>query len=193
MAYAPKEQLSGFATHLDKNVSVQLSRPPSETNLSLVLDVNFLDLQGQERLTIGRAENNLVRINDPAVSRYHAIIERLGSRFRINEAWLHSGDQIKIGPQRFVFSGSGVSIAEDAGYTIDAIHINKWGRKDLNLLKDISLDIDENEFVGLVVMSGAEKTTLIGTINGFRLASDGAARAKAQDQPCTTRPPAVTL
>ncbi|MDP2975050.1 MAG: FHA domain-containing protein [Anaerolineales bacterium] len=58
----------------------------------------------------------------PAVSRYHAVIERMGKRFRIldlqstngvyvngvlieKESWLKAGDHVKIGPYGFIFSG----------------------------------------------------------------------------------------
>ncbi len=46
--------------------------------------------------------------------------------------------------------------------------------KDLNLLKEISLNVGQNEFVALVGMSGAGKSTLMDAINGFRPSTHGA-------------------
>ncbi len=65
-------------------------------------------------ITIGRAPDCRIRLEDPAVSRHHCVIEDAGGRFRlrnlsstnpatingkaVTEALLHSGDQIGIGP-----------------------------------------------------------------------------------------------
>lgn len=72
--------------------------------------VKPLNLMGLDKVTIGRAADNHVVINHPLVSRYHAVIERMGTRFRIvdthsangiyvngqvveKEAWLKEGDR----------------------------------------------------------------------------------------------------
>ncbi|MBU2609916.1 MAG: FHA domain-containing protein [Chloroflexi bacterium] len=160
------------------------------TRLSMLADIRFLDLSGQERVTIGRSEKNTVQFDHPAVSRYHAVLERMGKRFRVldlqsangvyvngalikGESWLKAGDRVKIGPYAFIFSGAGIQMEAETGYSIDAIHINKWVSKSLNLLKDINLSIGGNEFVALVGMSGSGKTTFLDTLNGFRPATEG--------------------
>lgn len=149
-----------------------------------------LSLMGLEKITIGRARDNHMVIDHPVVSRYHAIIERMGTRYRLIDLkshngtylngkriegvnWLNEGDRIKIGPEQFVFSGAQLSRSTPEGYAIDVVNMNKWVSKELNLLKNISLSIGQNEFVGLVGMSGAGKTTLQDAINGYRPATDG--------------------
>jgi len=149
-----------------------------------------LSLRGLEKITIGRAKDNHMVIDHPVVSRYHAVIERMGTRYRLIDMkshngthlngkriegmqWLNEGDRIKIGPEQFVFTGAELSRSTPEGYTIEVIEMNKWVTKDLNLLKNISLYIGQNEFVGLVGMSGAGKTTLQDAINGYRPATDG--------------------
>ena len=51
-----------------------------------------LNLLGLERITIGRAPDNIMVLNHPNVSRYHAVIERMGTRSRIID--LHSANGI---------------------------------------------------------------------------------------------------
>ncbi|MEJ5202383.1 MAG: FHA domain-containing protein, partial [Anaerolineales bacterium] len=150
-----------------------------------------LNLLGQDRVSIGRAPDNQIVLDHPMVSRYHAVIERLGTRSRIinthsangvfvngqqveHMTWLTPGDAIKIGPYQFQFSGNELQrSATLEGYEIDVIGVNKWVSKTVNLLKDISLHIGQNEFVALVGMSGAGKSTLMDAINGFRPGTSG--------------------
>jgi ABC-type multidrug transport system ATPase subunit/predicted component of type VI protein secretion system len=190
-----KARLSGFATQvvsapvLDMYQSLSQVQP-AMTQASMIAEVEFLDLSGQDRITIGRAADNDVQFDHPAVSRFHAMIERMGKRYRITDmqsangvylngtlveeqAWLKEGDYIKIGPFDFVFTGLGIQVDPAQGYTIEARGIKKWVTKELNLLKNISLDIGANEFVAVVGMSGAGKTTFMDTINGYRPATDG--------------------
>jgi ABC-type multidrug transport system ATPase subunit/predicted component of type VI protein secretion system/F0F1-type ATP synthase membrane subunit c/vacuolar-type H+-ATPase subunit K len=193
-----KGELSGFATQvvsepvLDmyQSLSRTESSEPRMTQASMITDLQFLDLSGQDRINIGRSEDNSIHFDHPAVSRFHAMIERMGKRFRITDtqsangvfvngvlieeqAWLKEGDVIKIGPYDFIFTGLGIQVDPTEGYTIEARGIHKWVTKDLNLLKNISLDIGANEFVAVVGMSGAGKTTFMDTINGYRPATDG--------------------
>jgi ABC transport system ATP-binding/permease protein len=190
-----KADLSGFATQVVSSPVLDMYQSmsrmsPAMTQASLVTDMQFLDLSGDDRITIGRADDNTVTFDHPAVSRYHAAIERLGTRFRIRdlqsangiylnskliaaEAFLKEGDVVKVGPFDFVFSGLGIQMESIEGYTIDAFNIKKWVTKELNLLKDISLSIGANEFVAVVGMSGAGKTTFMDTVNGYRPATHG--------------------
>ena len=192
-----KGELSGFATQvvsepvLDMYQSLsQAPVGPAMTQASMVTDMQFLDLSGQDRITIGRSSDNNIHFDHPAVSRFHAVIERMGKRFRITDTksangvfvngalidgdeWLKEGDFIKVGPYDFVFTGLGIQVDPAQGYKIEARGIHKWVTKEINLLKNISLDIGANEFVAIVGMSGAGKTTFMDTINGYRPATDG--------------------
>ncbi|MGC9468956.1 MAG: FHA domain-containing protein [Anaerolineae bacterium] len=149
-----------------------------------------LSVDAQDSITIGRAPDNTVTLDHPQVSRYHAMIERLGTRRRIKdlksangvfvngqridgEAWLNDGDEIYIGPLKFRLAAGQVQQLADEGVRLDVMRINKWVTKDLNLLKDISLSIQPLEFVALVGLSGAGKSTLMDAINGFRPATHG--------------------
>jgi len=64
-------------------------------------------------------------------------------------------------------------MSAESGLTIEALHLKKQVNKRTNLLQDISLTINSNEFVAVVGMSGAGKTTLVDAISGFRPATDG--------------------
>ena len=149
-----------------------------------------INLAGHERVSIGRADDNMISFKHPLVSRYHAVIERMGTRTRITDlhsgngvyindqaiegqGWLKPGDNIKIGPYLITFTGNELRPSTAQSYTIDVVGLQKWVTKDLNLLKNISLSVGQNEFVALVGMSGAGKSTLMDAINGFRPATHG--------------------
>jgi len=70
-----------------------------------------------DTITIGRARDNKMVLDHPRVSRYHAAIERLGTRQRVidlksangvflngvrveRQAWIKEGDELGIGPYR---------------------------------------------------------------------------------------------
>jgi len=143
-----------------------------------------------DRIVIGRDPENAVVLEHPTVSRYHAVIERMGTRFRVTD--LHSAngvyingqaidtpelikpnDKIKIGPYEFLFTGVELRGTADAGVTIEAVKLNKQVNPKTNLLQDISLSIGADEFVAIVGTSGAGKTTLLDALNGFRRATSG--------------------
>lgn len=150
----------------------------------------MLSMDAQETITIGRSPDNTITLDHPLVSRYHAMIERLGTRRRIKdlksangvfvngqrideEAWLQDGDVVHIGPVKLRLAAGHVHQLAEEGVRLDAIRINKWVTKDLNLLKDISLSIQPLEFVALVGLSGSGKSTLMDAVNGFRPATHG--------------------
>ena len=149
-----------------------------------------VDLKGRERITIGRAPDNQIVLDHPQVSRVHALIERMGTRYRIKdlksangvfvagkriekEAWLKEGDEIRIGGVRLILREDGIQQFTAEGLRVDAMRLNKWVSKEKNLLQDISLSIYPQEFVALVGMSGSGKSTLLDAINGFRPATHG--------------------
>jgi ABC-type multidrug transport system ATPase subunit len=90
------------------------------------------------------------------------------------ETWLESGDTIRIGPHRFEVSQDGLTgYDETKGLRLEALGLNKWVRKDLNLLKDLYLLFKPREFVVIVGQSGGGKSTLVDAIAGYRPATNG--------------------
>lgn len=152
--------------------------------------VRTMNLTGHDKVSIGRAADNQVVLNHPMVSRYHAVLERMGKRFVIKdlrssngiyvneqrierEAYLKDWDQIRIGVYVFVISGQQLQGQIEQGIRIEAANINQVVSSGLNLLKDISLTMEPNEFVALVGMSGAGKSTFMNAISGYWPASHG--------------------
>jgi ABC-type multidrug transport system ATPase subunit len=142
-------------------------------------------------LQIGRDPENDVVLDSPRVSRFHAQVERIGTRFRLKdlrstngtfvndqqvdaEAWLHPNDTVRIGPYRLVVGENEFTQYSDtSGLRIEAIGLNKWVSKDLNILQDISLSFQPREFIVVVGQSGGGKSTLVDAIAGYRPATQG--------------------
>lgn len=150
----------------------------------------FLNLKGKKEIRIGRAPENDLRLDDLRVSRYHAVIERVGQRYRIRDLQSHNGTFIngeRVTKERFISEGDEIHIAniklrfaedglqqtEARGLRLDLIGLRKVVDNGKNLLQDISLTIHSGEFVALVGTSGAGKSTLLDAINGFRPATHG--------------------
>jgi ABC-type multidrug transport system ATPase subunit/pSer/pThr/pTyr-binding forkhead associated (FHA) protein len=157
-----------------------------------------INLDGQETFNLGRSSQNDIVLDHPQVSRHHAMLERLGGRYRLRDlkssngifvngdkvdkdAWLKQGDEIRIGPFRLILAGDGIQQVSERGLRLDVFNLQKWVRKDLNLLQDISLSIYPREFVALVGLSGAGKSTLMDAINGFRPATQGTVIVNGDD------------
>jgi len=152
------------------------------------LDMRSLPKTGR-RITIGRHSSNVLVLKHPRVSRYHAVIEQFGARFRLRdlrsdngtfvngkrvdkEIWIKEGDEIHIGSFRLVFQEDGISHFDEAGnIRLDAIRIEKWYSKTANILKSVSISIYPKEFVALVGASGAGKSTLMNALTGFNPAN----------------------
>lgn len=148
-------------------------------------------LDKQTRLLIGRDQANDIVLDSPAISRFHAEIERVGQRYRVKdlrslngtfinnvrveqESWAKPQDTVRIGPYLFVLGEDQVAqIDQTGGLHVDVLGLKKWVRKDLNLLQDISLVLKPSEFVVVVGQSGGGKTTLIDAIAGYRPATHG--------------------
>lgn len=153
-------------------------------------ETRFLDFHAQKTIRIGRAPDNDLRIDDGRVSRYHAVIERVGMRYRIRdlrsdngtfvngkrvekEQFIAEGDAIHIANVKMRFAEDGLQQTDAGGLRLDLRHLNKVVEKSKNLLQDISLTIQPREFVALVGTSGAGKSTLLDAMNGFRPATQG--------------------
>ncbi|MBI9051832.1 MAG: FHA domain-containing protein [Anaerolineaceae bacterium] len=145
----------------------------------------------QDVLTFGRDAGNDVCLNMPSVSRYHAEVTRVGRRYYITDlrsangtfvndasvdgnVWLNPQDVIRIGPYRFVMGEDAFTAFEDTdGLRVEVYNLQKWVRKDLNLLQDLSLIFQPREFIVVVGQSGGGKSTLVDAIAGYRPATHG--------------------
>jgi ABC transport system ATP-binding/permease protein len=161
---------------------------PSQVTAASPQVVSFA---GKERVTIGRDASNDITLDTPQVSRFHAQVERIGQRYRVTDlrstngtfvnnqriegtAWLQPNDTLRIGANRFIVGDVGLSrVDESGGLRVEAVGLNKWVRKDLNLLKDISLVFHPREFVVVVGQSGGGKSTLVDAVAGYRPATAG--------------------
>src|SRR5579883_3118762 len=145
---------------------------------------------GAPVITLGRMPDNMVVLDHPQVSGYHARLERIGNNYRIvdlnstnhvyvNTHRIHThmlkpGDEIHIGPFRLIFTGTELTQHDESnGIRIDALQLRKVGNNHTVLINDISIAIPPRKFVALVGGSGAGKSTLMDALNGLRPAHKG--------------------
>lgn len=145
----------------------------------------------KDKLTFGRDPTNDVMLDNPRVSRFHAQVTRVGRRYNVTDlrsangtfvndkrvqgdVWLNPQDTIRIGPYKLVMGEDQFTrYDETEGLRVEAYHLNKWVRKALNLLQDISLVYQPREFIVVVGQSGGGKSTLLDAIAGYRPATHG--------------------
>ena len=150
-----------------------------------------IDFGNKNKLTLGRDPSNDVFLDMPNVSRFHAQIERVGRRYAVtdlrsangtyvndqridDQVWLKPQDTIRIGQYRFVVGEDKfIRYDENSGLHVETIGVNKWVRKNLNILQDISLIFQPREFIVIVGQSGGGKSTLVDAIAGYRPATHG--------------------
>ena len=158
------------------------SQAPQEIEQDIVFGENTL-------IQIGRDTSNDVVLSSPNVSRFHAQVERVGQRYRVEDlrssngtfvngeridgtTWLKPNDAIRIGQYRFVMGQDQLAqFDESKGLRVDAINLNKWVRKDLNILQDISVSFKPREFIVVVGQSGGGKSTFVDAVAGYRPAT----------------------
>ncbi len=163
----------------------------SPTEAAATMDARIIKFGKLETLNLGRDAANEIVLDVPNISRFHAQIEQVGQRYRVRdlrsangtfvnnqlideEAWLNPGDSVKIGPYRFIMGADQLSQFDDSGgLQVSAYGLQKWVRKDLNILQNISLIFQPREFIVVVGQSGGGKSTLIDAIAGYRPASHG--------------------
>ena len=162
-----------------------------------------IDMRQRRELTIGRSPENDLQLDYRTVSRHHAritragtgeeyVIEDLGSSngTLVNDEMiepgkphpLHPGSTLRIGPIKLIFAPESMQLVDESrDLRLDALHLNQFVGKGINLLQDISLAILPREFVALVGVSGAGKSTLMNALAGFWPASDGAVLVNGTD------------
>ena len=161
---------------------------PLQAAAKLPYVVQFGD---KEKLTFGRDPLNDVVLNVPNVSRFHAQVTRVGRRYYVTDlhsvngtfvndkrvtgdVWLNPQDAIRISTYKLVMGEDQFTrYDETEGLRVEAYQLNKWVRKDLNLLQDISLVYQPREFIVVVGQSGGGKSTLLDALAGYRPATKG--------------------
>ena len=159
-----------------------ITRPPTA--------VHHID---QLVVTIGRAPDNNVVLDDLLVSRRHAVLRRSGNQWelvdnnsangtyvngnRIDQAVIGPDDIVGIGHQLLHLAGSGLVEYVDTGdVSYEASNLRVVTGKRKVLLSDVSFALPERCFMAVVGPSGAGKSTLLGALTGFRPASTGEVR-----------------
>lgn len=153
-----------------------------------------LTLDASRTVTIGRGESCELRLTHPTVSLLHArvspgpggtrVVEDLGStngtyvngiRLAAGEQRaLAPGDVVQVGPVRLHLSAQGIRQEDHSQHIrLTAVGLNQRVSDKLNLLQNISVVIEPQEFVAIVGVSGSGKSTLLGALSGLRPATDG--------------------
>lgn len=171
----------------DPGVMVTLAYDaPAEASQQLEREIAF----GEKNLIqIGRDPSNDVVLPSPNISRFHAQIQKVGQRYRVedlrssngvfvNDAkvdgslWLKPNDTVRIGQYRFVMGQDQLAHYDDSnGLRVDVVGLNKWVRKDLNILQNISVAFKPREFIVVVGQSGGGKSTFVDAVAGYRPAT----------------------
>ena len=142
----------------------------------------------KEQTLIGRSSNNDIVLRHPSVSRIHAIILRQNNQYVIRdnrsvngiivngtpvnrERLLNDKDVIEISGFQLIFSGNCIYYRKAVnGISISTQNVTKWvgkGNEKKCILSDVNIEINNNEFVAIIGGSGAGKTTLMSSLNGF--------------------------
>ena len=135
-------------------------------------------------VTIGRDPNGEVVLDNPGVSRRHALLRPLphggavvvdlnssagsfvnGHRFDEHE--LTVGDRLQIGPFCFTFDGQALArTANVAGGSIRALGLLMRSEQ-RTILNDITVAVPPSRFVGIIGPSGAGKSSLLHVLSGL--------------------------
>ena len=142
-----------------------------------------------KRLVFGRSPEVDVQLNDPMVSRRHAVVEETAEGFRVldlysragsfvngrrfDEHQLIIGDQLQLGPFCFVFSGSDLERIQRVSVgKVVAIGLTRRAGGNI-ILDNVSFVSEPGQFVGILGPSGAGKSTLLGALSGLKPADAG--------------------
>lgn len=147
-----------------------------------------------EGISIGRGSGCQIRLKHPGVSKVHCFVlpqdggyvlkdnhstngVMINGRSAAGAAVLRDKDLIQILDYQLFFSGECIYYKATAqGISLRACGINKYvgrGKKKKQILKNVSCEIQGNEFVAIIGGSGAGKTTLMNAVSGFEPEFDG--------------------
>ncbi|CUS49000.1 MAG: ABC-type efflux pump hybrid permease / ATPase [Idiomarinaceae bacterium HL-53] len=159
----------------------------------------------QDNVIIGRNPDADVYVAHPSVSWRHAKLTKSGENYVIedlgstngtyvngvlikNPTQLRKNDEILLGIYAFSIdfdsSDKVTSLVKKTtldGLTLEAKNITKLVGKDIALLDDISLTVNPGEFVGLMGLSGAGKTTFLKALNGYDKPTRGSSYINGMD------------
>ena len=142
----------------------------------------------KKRLSIGRAAGNDIVLSHPAISRQHAAIEPcqaggyeivdvsgkngtlVNGRMVNGRRRLKECDIIQIVAFQMIYLKESIFYKTSSdGISLNIQHLRKvvGGSQKKELLHDVNLQIESNEFVAIIGGSGAGKTTLMNAISGF--------------------------
>jgi ABC transport system ATP-binding/permease protein len=186
----PDPTTGGFVTILYRNPAAQRILPGAAV-------VRRHPLEGRAVVVIGRAGAD-VELDNPAVSRRHAAVEREGKGHvvrdlgstngtyvdgrRVSRAALASGAVVRVGPFKLVYDGQALSQYDERGaLRLDARSLSHEVRGGRFILRDVTLTIAPREFVALVGGSGAGKSTLMKALAGYAEATHGQVLVNGED------------
>lgn len=152
----------------------------------------------QVSVTIGRAPDNAIVLNDLLVSRYHAALRRSDDRWelidknssngtyvngnRIARAFIGPDDIVGIGHQLLRLSGDRLVEYVDTGdISYEASDLRVVTDKGRVLLDGIDFALPQRSLLAVVGPSGAGKSTLLGALTGFKPATSGTVRYDERD------------
>ncbi len=142
----------------------------------------------QPKMTIGRAQDNHIVLDQSAVSRYHALLQKTGRGITITDNKSVNGvfingirlegtyqlcdkDIIQIGSvTMFVVGDMLVYKTQGSGINLETRDLCKAVGKQRDrhmILEHVDCRIENNEFVAIIGGSGAGKTTLMTALSGF--------------------------
>lgn len=186
-------QQNGFVEIYDKSVMRIGNIHAPEKMLLILYRVSdekevWKQVPNRERMGIGRSGENEIVLPHPGVSRNHGMIKKENGAFVLQALNSENGimvngctitkptvlqdkDLIQILDYQLLFSTECIYYkAVTEGISVRVNNISKFvgrGKKKKQILKDVSCEINPNEFVAIIGGSGAGKTTLMTAISGF--------------------------
>jgi ABC transport system ATP-binding/permease protein len=175
---------------------VAAARAPGETTVTRApTAVHAIE---QVVVTIGRAPENHVVLNDLLVSRRHAVLRRSANQWELVDNHSANGtyvngnrvDRAVIGPDDIVGIGHQllhltpdrlVEHVDTGDVSYEASNLRVATKKGKVLLADVGFALPERCFLAVVGPSGAGKSTLLGALTGFRPAGSGEVRYDDRD------------
>jgi ABC-type multidrug transport system ATPase subunit/pSer/pThr/pTyr-binding forkhead associated (FHA) protein/ABC-type multidrug transport system permease subunit len=187
---SPRALASGDRVRIDDQVLVVLAgdkttvepRRPRKRARGPLAEPTSVDLTAAP-LTIGRDKSNVLTLDDPNVSRFHAVITRNGSEVELRDlssrngtrvdgelvtrATLSPGAELAIGAYRLTFTGTGLIPRDDRQALRLEAHGVAMSVGGTALLAPTSLVVEPGELVAIIGESGAGKTTLLKALAGI--------------------------